>query len=74
MYDLKITDGANTMTLIDLFPVYFVEGGILSVFAVGDGINQPLGAYALPPGQPGFMLPLTRYVYTPIVVRNAGQK
>lgn len=72
LYDLKITDGGNTVTLIDLFPIAINDGDTLSVFAVGDGTNQPLGVYALPLGQPGFMLPLARYTYLPHIVKNAG--
>jgi hypothetical protein len=71
-YDLKVTDADNTMTLIDLFPVPFKDGDILTVFAVGDGSNQPVGAYALPLGEPGEMLPLVaQYLYMPLIFKNA---
>ncbi len=70
-YDLKITNADNTATLIDLFPVTFNDGDNLTVFAVGDGTNQPVGAYALPIGQPGFMLPLAQYTYMPLIFKNA---
>lgn len=71
-YDLKITDADNTMTLIDLFPVASKDGDILTVFAIGDGTNQPVGAYALPLGQPGSMLPLVaQYTYMPLIFKNA---
>jgi nitrogen fixation protein len=57
-YDLKITTADGETTLIDPMPVALNAGDILSVFAVGDGVNQPVGAFALPGGQVGFLLPL----------------
>lgn len=70
-YDLKITAPGGSPTLIDPFIVTFEEGDILSVFAVGDGTNQPLGVFALPSGQSGFLLPLARYQWLPIVAKDA---
>jgi hypothetical protein len=57
-YDLKITTADGATTLIDLMPVDLMDGDILSVFAVGDGANQPVGAFALPSGTAGGLLPL----------------
>jgi hypothetical protein len=57
-YDLKITSADGSVTLIDPLPVDLVSGDIVSIFAVGDGDNQPVGAFALPPGSPGSLLPL----------------
>jgi len=57
-YDLKVTTPGGATTLIDLMPVTLNEGDILSVFATGDGTNQPLGAFALPIGQVGAFLEL----------------
>ena len=57
-YDLKITTPGGDTTLINLAPVTFAEGDIVSAFAVGDGDNQDLGGFALPAGEPGFFLPL----------------
>jgi hypothetical protein len=57
-YDLKITTADGSATLIDPMPVEFNNGDILSVFAVGDGANQPVGAFALPSDVEGFLLPL----------------
>lgn len=71
-YDLKITAPGGTPTLIDPFLVTFNSGDILSVFAVGDGTNQPLGVFALPSGQPGALLPLAKYQWLPIIVKNAA--
>ncbi|MGY6555984.1 MAG: S8 family serine peptidase, partial [Wenzhouxiangella sp.] len=57
-YDLQITGPGGTPVLIDPIPLTFEEGDIISAFAVGDGENQPLGIYALPPTAPGFFVPL----------------
>ena len=67
-YDLKITTPGGANTLIDPLQVTFDEGVIISAFATGDKNNQPVGAFALPAGDPGFFLPLTVYdVYLPAV-------
>ncbi|TVQ33536.1 MAG: choice-of-anchor D domain-containing protein [Wenzhouxiangella sp.] len=57
-YDLIITSPGGCNVLIDPAPVSFAEGDIASAFATGDGVNQPLGAFALVPGQTGDFLPL----------------
>jgi uncharacterized repeat protein (TIGR01451 family) len=57
-YDLKITTPGGAVTLIDPAPVTFTEGMIISAFASGNIVNQPLGVFALPAGDPGFFLPL----------------
>ena len=57
-YDLIITTPGGDTVLIDPLPVPLEEGAILSAFATGDGVNQPLGVYVLPLGTPGFFLPL----------------
>ena len=69
-YDLKITTADGTTTLIDPIPVVIAEGSVLSLFAVGDGVNQPAAVFALPAGQPGFLLPDRYYVYLPFVMRS----
>jgi hypothetical protein len=69
-YDLKITTADGSTTLIDPLPVIFNVNDILSVFAVGDAGNQPVGAFALPSGQPGYMLPLAPKLWLPFIVRN----
>jgi hypothetical protein len=57
-YDLKITSPDGATTYIDPLPVTFTDGQIISAYAVGDGVNQPLGVFAWPAGVPGFLLPL----------------
>jgi hypothetical protein len=57
-YDLKITTADGSATLIDPMPVTLSAGDIVSVFAVGDGGNQAVGAFALPSGEEGSLLPL----------------
>ena len=72
-YNLKITSPGGAVTLIDPLLVTFSPGDILSLFAVGDGANQPLGVFALPSGQPGALLPLANYhLFLPIVARDAA--
>lgn len=50
-YDLKVASNDGSTNLIDLAPVDLPAGAVLTVLAVGDGTNQPLGFYALPLGQ-----------------------
>lgn len=57
-YDLQITAPGGDPVLIDPIELTFAEGDIISAFAVGDGANQSLGVYALPPTAPGFFVPL----------------
>jgi hypothetical protein len=78
-YDLKITTPGGDVTLIDPLPVVFTEGMIISAFATGEGVNQPLGVYALPAYDAGFFLPLYEepqpegyIIYLPIVNKNLG--
>jgi 2',3'-cyclic-nucleotide 2'-phosphodiesterase (5'-nucleotidase family) len=68
-YDLKITTPGGAVTLIDPLPVVFAEGDIVSAFAVGDGVNQPLGVFAWPSDEVGFLLPLEgpKMVYLPLI-------
>lgn len=61
-YDLKITTADGSATLIDLYPVTLNDGDILSVFAVGDIVNQPVGAFAWPSGMEGALLDLAAYL------------
>jgi len=67
-YNLKITTPGGAVTLINPLPVTFAAGQVLSAFAVGDGVNQPLGVFALPAGAPGFLLPLSMNAYLPVVM------
>jgi hypothetical protein len=60
--------------LIDPLPVPFNAGDIVSAFAVGEGVNQPLGVFAWPAGVPGFLLPLAQPVsgdvFLPLVMNR----
>lgn len=67
-YDFKITKPGGTPTLIDPLPVTLAPGSIVSLFAAGDGVHQPLGVFELPSGQRGHFLPLARFkLYLPVV-------
>jgi uncharacterized repeat protein (TIGR01451 family) len=66
-YDLKITTPGGGTTLIDPLAVTFSEGDIVSAYAVGDGVNQPLAVFAWPSGQEGFLLPDKVLLYMPHV-------
>ncbi len=73
-YDLKITTPGGAVTLIDLEPVTFAAGDIVTAFATGDGSNQALGVFAWPVDVEGFFLPLTppviEYIlYLPFITR-----
>ncbi len=50
-YDVKVASPDGSANFIDPLPVPLAEGAIVTVVAVGDGANQPLGIYALPVGQ-----------------------
>ena len=49
-YDLKVASPDGGVNLIDIEPLDLPAGVSLTVLATGDGINQPLGATALPLG------------------------
>ena len=57
-YDLKITNADGSVTLIDPMPVALANGDIVSVFAVGDVVNQPIGAFAWPSDMVGGLVDL----------------
>ena len=46
-YDLNVSTADGSVRLIDIAPLTLEEGTIVNVFAVGDGVNQPVGAYAV---------------------------
>lgn len=50
-YDLKIASNDGSVNFIDIDAVDLSEGADVTIFAVGDGINQPLGAVAFPIGE-----------------------
>ena len=69
-YDLMITTPDGSTTLINLAPVSFTSGQIVSAFAVGEGTNQPLGGFALPSDMIGFFLDLEYFnFFLPIIIR-----
>ena len=46
-YDLNISTADGSTRLIDLAPIDLPAGAVVNVFATGDGVNQPVGAYAV---------------------------
>lgn len=50
-YDLKVASNNGLTNFIDPLPVELPTGVNLTVIAVGDGVNQPLGILALPVGE-----------------------
>jgi len=50
-YDLKVASNDGSVNYIDPLPADLPEGADVTVFAVGDGINQPLGIVAFPVGE-----------------------
>jgi len=50
-YDLKVSSNDGSVNYIDIDPVDLPEGADITVFAVGDGINQPLAVIAWPVGE-----------------------
>lgn len=49
-YDLKVASNDGTVNYIDPLPVDIPAGAIVTLYATGDGINQPLGILAYPIG------------------------
>ena len=49
-YDLKVASNDGTVNFIDPLPADLPAGLDVTVIAIGDGINQPLGILALPVG------------------------
>ena len=50
-YDLKVASNDGTVNFIDPLPVDLTDGTVVTLFAVGDGVNQPLGIIAVPVGE-----------------------
>ena len=50
-YDLKVASNDGSINYIDPLPAELPAGADVTVFAVGDGINQPLGIIAFPVGE-----------------------
>ncbi|MGJ8663642.1 MAG: DUF4397 domain-containing protein, partial [Marinicella sp.] len=47
MYDLNVSTADGSTRLIDIAPLELAAGTVVNVFATGDGVNQPVGAYAV---------------------------
>ena len=54
---VEIMPADTTPTAVSA-PLDLVEGSYETAIAVGDGVNQALGVFALPAGPPGFFVPL----------------
>jgi hypothetical protein len=50
-YDLKVASNDGSVNYIDILPAELPAGADVTVFAIGDGINQPLGIIAFPVGE-----------------------
>ena len=50
-YDLKVASNDGSVNYIDPMPVDLPADADVTVYAVGDGINQPLGIIAFPVGE-----------------------
>ena len=49
-YDLKVASNDGSVNYIDPLPAPLPAGADVTLFAIGDGINQPLAIYAYPVG------------------------
>jgi hypothetical protein len=49
--DIKIASPSGNNTFIDLAPLSLPAGANVTVYAIGDGVNQPLGVLAVPVGE-----------------------
>jgi hypothetical protein len=63
-YDLKVASNDGSVNLIDPLPAALPAGAGVTLYAIGDGINQPLSIIAFPVGE----LPLR----TPVDNRSNG--
>jgi hypothetical protein len=50
-YDLKVASNDGSVNYIDPLPAALPAGANVTVYAVGDGVNQPLGIIAFPVGE-----------------------
>ena len=64
MYDLQVATTDGSMSLINPAPVMLAEGTVVTVFAVGDGVNQPLGITAIFGDGTSAILPLEAPIMT----------
>lgn len=50
-YDLKVASNDGSVNYIDPLPASLPGGASVTLYAIGDGINQPLGILAFPVGE-----------------------
>jgi len=50
-YDLKVASNDGSVNYIDPLPAALPDGASITLYAIGDGINQPLGILAFPVGE-----------------------
>lgn len=50
-YDLKVASVDGSVNLIDPLPAPLPAGAAVTIYAIGDGMNQPLGIIAFPVGE-----------------------
>jgi len=50
-YDLKVASNDGVVNYIDPLPAELPAGADVTIFAIGDGVNQPLGIIAFPVGE-----------------------
>jgi len=50
-YDLKVASNDGSVNYIDPLPAALPEGANVTIYAIGDGINQSLGIIAFPVGE-----------------------
>jgi len=58
-YDLKVASNDGSVNYIDALPAPLPAGADVTIYAVGDGINQPLGLIAFPVGELMTRAPVT---------------
>jgi hypothetical protein len=57
-YDLKVASNDGSVNYIDPLPAALPEGASGTLYAIGDGINQPLGILAYPVGELALRTPV----------------
>jgi hypothetical protein len=50
-YDLKVASNDGSVNYIDPLPAALPAGANVTIYAIGDGVNQPLGILAFPVGE-----------------------
>lgn len=57
-YDLKVASNDGSANFIDPLPATLPAGASVTLYAIGDGINQPLGILAFPVGELALRTPV----------------